>query len=204
MINKLYPLQLINREKPRSFQIIIPQSPMAPTSVPITPFMIPHFAPFLPTKHFFTTLHPWWFLSLFSSFNFLFSKPPMDNPPPNWNWLFDYSTVDDLAVVDPRFSPPQSISFSWSNPSINFLSKDRWVFFTIPFYSWFWVVCLWGVIYCEGFLFLSFNMGNFTLYFYCPVCVYYVHTKAKQPIMGFPPFYFFSTFASLSATKYQL
>ncbi|TYJ98323.1 transcription factor ILR3-like [Cucumis melo var. makuwa] len=48
----------------------------------------------------------------------------MDYPPPNWNWLFDCSTMDDLAVVDPRFSPPQSISFSWSNPSISFVSKD--------------------------------------------------------------------------------
>ncbi|CAK9315596.1 unnamed protein product [Citrullus colocynthis] len=47
----------------------------------------------------------------------------MDYSPPNWNWLFDYYTMDDLPVVDAHFSPPQSISFSWSNPSINFSSQ---------------------------------------------------------------------------------
>ncbi|KAG6604841.1 Transcription factor ILR3, partial [Cucurbita argyrosperma subsp. sororia] len=51
----------------------------------------------------------------------------MDYSAGNWNWLFDYSTMDDLAVAAAaagNFSPPQSVGFSWSNPSINFSSKD--------------------------------------------------------------------------------
>ncbi|XP_022986346.1 transcription factor ILR3-like isoform X2 [Cucurbita maxima] len=43
----------------------------------------------------------------------------------NWNWLFDYSTMEDLPVVGAHFSPPQSVSFSWSNPSINFPSDKH-------------------------------------------------------------------------------
>ncbi|XP_022140291.1 transcription factor ILR3-like [Momordica charantia] len=48
----------------------------------------------------------------------------MDYSSGNWNWLFDYTTMDDIAVAAADFSPPQSISFTWSNPSINFSSKD--------------------------------------------------------------------------------
>lgn len=48
----------------------------------------------------------------------------MDYSAANWNWLYDYSTMDDLPVTGDQFSPPQSMSFTWSNPSINFSSKD--------------------------------------------------------------------------------